>query len=53
MTTFFGIWFGKEKIGNCCKLLKQIYDKKGQLKHKLTVFPGADKMREMIEALLP
>jgi thiol-disulfide isomerase/thioredoxin len=29
-----------------------IYDKAGQLKHKLTGFPGTDKMREMIEALL-
>lgn len=29
-----------------------IYDKTGQLKHKFTGFPGTDKMREMIEALL-
>ena len=29
-----------------------IYDKTGQLKHKFTAFPGTDKMREMIEALL-
>jgi thiol-disulfide isomerase/thioredoxin len=29
-----------------------IYDKTGQLKNKFTGFPGTDKMREMIEALL-
>ena len=29
-----------------------IYDKTGQLEHKFTAFPGTDKMREMIEALL-
>lgn len=30
-----------------------VYDKKGQLKQKFTGFPGTDKMREMIVALLP
>ena len=29
-----------------------IYNKTGQLKHKFTGFPGTDKMRDMIEALL-
>lgn len=29
-----------------------IYDKKGLLKHQFTSYPGNDKMREMIEALL-
>jgi thiol-disulfide isomerase/thioredoxin len=29
-----------------------IFDKTGQLKHKFTAYPGTDKMREMIEALL-
>jgi thiol-disulfide isomerase/thioredoxin len=30
-----------------------IYDKDGKLKHKFTGFPGVDKMREMINELLP
>lgn len=30
-----------------------IYDKNGELKHKFTGFPGVDKMREMINELLP
>ena len=29
-----------------------IYDKKGVLKHKLTRYPGSDKMRKIIEDLL-
>jgi hypothetical protein len=30
-----------------------IYDKNGELKHKFTGFQGTDKMKEMIEVLLP
>jgi thiol-disulfide isomerase/thioredoxin len=30
-----------------------IYDKNGELKHKFTGFPGIEKMREMINELLP